>query len=206
MKSFRQVEQIVGQARLRADPATDARVLGDADVALAETMNNRPSARRPGPALWRTIVNSKATRIPLPLRLSSPACWSSGTRWISGAVRRRTGRGRAEAQRNPPWHKRKARHLAARRGQTLLAGRSANTSRRISDSSEEQYDRTAVSCTGSTSSKSNNRPSRIPADQGYIRSPPERSMKTCANGHPTGLVNYHSAAYGEAGPLPVRGF
>jgi hypothetical protein len=62
MKSFRKVEQMVGQARLRADPATDARVLGDADAALAETRNNRPPAPRPGRALWRTIMESKATR------------------------------------------------------------------------------------------------------------------------------------------------
>jgi hypothetical protein len=62
MKSFREVEQMVGHARLRADPDTDERVLRDADTALAETMNNRPPARRAGRALWRTIMESKATR------------------------------------------------------------------------------------------------------------------------------------------------
>jgi hypothetical protein len=62
MKSFRQIEQIVGRVRLRADPATDGRVLSDADAALAEMMNHRPSASRPGPAFWRTIMESKATK------------------------------------------------------------------------------------------------------------------------------------------------
>jgi len=61
MKSSRQVEQIVGQARLQADQATDERILGDARAALA-SMNNRPQALRPGPAIWRTIMGSKVTR------------------------------------------------------------------------------------------------------------------------------------------------
>ncbi len=62
MKSSRQVEQTVGQARLRVDQALDERILGDADAALAASMNNRPQAPRSGPAIWRTIMESKVTR------------------------------------------------------------------------------------------------------------------------------------------------
>jgi hypothetical protein len=62
MKSSKQVEQIVGQARLRADQVTDERILGDARAALAAGMNNRPQAPRPGSTIWRTIMESKATK------------------------------------------------------------------------------------------------------------------------------------------------
>jgi len=62
MKSFKHIEQIIGQARLRADPATDGRILSDADAALAKVTSNRPGALQPGPALWRTIMESKVTR------------------------------------------------------------------------------------------------------------------------------------------------
>ena len=62
MKSLRQVEQIVGRARLQADRATDERILGDAGAALAKTTDNRPPALPPGPTIWRTIMESKATR------------------------------------------------------------------------------------------------------------------------------------------------
>jgi len=62
MKSARQVKRIVERARLRADQATDARILRDAGAALAETADNRPQASQPGPAFWRTIMESKATR------------------------------------------------------------------------------------------------------------------------------------------------
>jgi hypothetical protein len=62
MKSSRQVQQIVGQARLQADQVTDARILGDARAALVANMNNRPQAPRPGPAVWRTIMESRITK------------------------------------------------------------------------------------------------------------------------------------------------
>lgn len=62
MKSSKQVEQIVGQARLRADQAADEHILGDARAALAASMNNRPQAPRPGPTIWRTIMESRITR------------------------------------------------------------------------------------------------------------------------------------------------
>jgi hypothetical protein len=62
MKSARQVERIVGRARLMAGQATDARILSDAGAALANTTNNRPQASRPGPTIWRTIMRSKATK------------------------------------------------------------------------------------------------------------------------------------------------
>lgn len=62
MKSFRQVEQMVDRARLRADRTMDERVLGDARATLAETTNNnRPQVLRPGRTLWRTIMESKIT-------------------------------------------------------------------------------------------------------------------------------------------------
>lgn len=62
MKSFRQVEQIVGRARLRADQTTDEHILGDARSALANTQDNRPQAAWPGPTLWRTIMDSRITK------------------------------------------------------------------------------------------------------------------------------------------------
>jgi hypothetical protein len=62
MKSFREVEQIVRQARLRADQATDERVLGDARAALSHTQDNRPQASRPGPASWRLVMGSRITK------------------------------------------------------------------------------------------------------------------------------------------------
>jgi hypothetical protein len=62
MKSARQVERIVGHARLPADQAADARILSDAGAALAQFTHNRPQALLPGPTLWRTIMESKATK------------------------------------------------------------------------------------------------------------------------------------------------
>ena len=62
MKSPRQVEQIVEQARLQADRTADERILGDARAALADRMNNRPQVPRTGPAIWRKIMESRVTR------------------------------------------------------------------------------------------------------------------------------------------------
>ena len=62
MKSSDETERIVGQARLDADQVTDARILGDADKALADSTKSRPRALRAGPTIWRTIMESKATR------------------------------------------------------------------------------------------------------------------------------------------------
>jgi len=62
MKSARQVERIVGRARLRADPAADERILRDAGAALVKTTDNRPQASRPGPSFWRVIMESRITR------------------------------------------------------------------------------------------------------------------------------------------------
>jgi hypothetical protein len=62
MKSARQVERIVGRARLVTDPTTDERILSDAGAALAKATDNRPRASRPGPTIWRTIMESRATR------------------------------------------------------------------------------------------------------------------------------------------------
>jgi hypothetical protein len=62
MKSSRQVKRIVGRAHLRADQVTDERILSDAGAALAQTTDNRPQALPPGPTLWRTIMESKATK------------------------------------------------------------------------------------------------------------------------------------------------
>ncbi len=62
MKSSEQVERIVGQARLTADPVTDARILRDAGQAFVESAKRRPAAWRPGPTLWRTIMENKVTR------------------------------------------------------------------------------------------------------------------------------------------------
>jgi len=62
VRSARQVEQIVGRARLRADGATDERILSRAGAALANTIANRPQALPPGPVLWRTIMKSPITR------------------------------------------------------------------------------------------------------------------------------------------------
>jgi hypothetical protein len=62
MKSSKQVEQIVGQARLGADQTTDERILGDARAALTASMNNRPQALRPSLTIWRTIMESRITR------------------------------------------------------------------------------------------------------------------------------------------------
>jgi hypothetical protein len=62
MKSSDEVERIVEQARLEADQMTDARILRDADKALVESAQSRPPTSRPGPTIWRTIMESKATR------------------------------------------------------------------------------------------------------------------------------------------------
>ena len=62
MKSARQVEEIVGQARLQTDQATDERILSAAGAALAKTTHNRPRASRPGPSFWRVMMESRVTR------------------------------------------------------------------------------------------------------------------------------------------------
>jgi hypothetical protein len=62
MKSSRQVERIIGQARLRADQAFDERLLGDARGALADFTDAREHALRPDPRIWRTIMTSRVTR------------------------------------------------------------------------------------------------------------------------------------------------
>jgi hypothetical protein len=62
MKSSRRVKRIVGRARLQADPSTDERILSAAGAALAKTTDNRPPALAPGPTIWRTIMESKATK------------------------------------------------------------------------------------------------------------------------------------------------
>jgi outer membrane lipoprotein-sorting protein len=62
MKSARQVEQIIGRARLKADPATDALILRDAGAALARATDNRPQALPPGPTIWRMIMEKRITK------------------------------------------------------------------------------------------------------------------------------------------------
>jgi len=62
MKSFRKIEKIVGGARARAGRVTDERILNDAGAALTNSSNNRPQALRPGPTIWRFIMESKITR------------------------------------------------------------------------------------------------------------------------------------------------
>jgi outer membrane lipoprotein-sorting protein len=62
MKSARQVERIVGRARLTADPATDERILRDAGAALAKTTDNRPQALPPGPTIWRMIMEKRIAK------------------------------------------------------------------------------------------------------------------------------------------------
>jgi hypothetical protein len=62
MKSSRQIERIIGQARLGADPAFDERLLSDAGTALAKNSDNRPQALQAGPMIWRTIMASRVTR------------------------------------------------------------------------------------------------------------------------------------------------
>jgi len=62
MKSSRQIEKIVVGARARAGRVTDERILTDAGVALTKSSNNRPQAMRPGPTIWRIIMESKITR------------------------------------------------------------------------------------------------------------------------------------------------
>jgi hypothetical protein len=62
MKSSRQIEKIVGRARAKAGRATDERILIDAGVALTNSLHNRPQALRPGPTIWRFIMESKITR------------------------------------------------------------------------------------------------------------------------------------------------
>jgi hypothetical protein len=62
MKSSEHIERIVGQARLTADHVTDARILRDAGQAFVESAKSRPATWRPGPTLWRTIMENKVTR------------------------------------------------------------------------------------------------------------------------------------------------
>ena len=62
MKSFRKIEKIVGSARAKAGRVTDEQILNDAGVALSNISHNRPQALRPGPTIWRFIMESKITR------------------------------------------------------------------------------------------------------------------------------------------------
>lgn len=62
MKSSRQIEKIVGRAQAKAGRVTDERILTDARVALTNSSHNRPQASRPGPSIWRFIMESKITR------------------------------------------------------------------------------------------------------------------------------------------------
>jgi hypothetical protein len=62
MKSSEQIEKIVGSARAKAGRITDERILTDAGEALTHSTHNQPQAVRPGPTLWRIIMESKVTR------------------------------------------------------------------------------------------------------------------------------------------------
>ena len=62
MKSSRQVEQLIGCARVRTNQATDALILSEADRALVRYIKNRPQAPQPGPTIWRFIMQSRVTR------------------------------------------------------------------------------------------------------------------------------------------------
>lgn len=62
MKSFRKIEKIVGGARAKAGWVADERILTDAGVALANSLDNQSQALRPGPTIWRFIMESKITR------------------------------------------------------------------------------------------------------------------------------------------------
>jgi len=62
MKSSRQIEKIVRRARAKAGRITDERILTDAGEALTHSTHNQPRAVRPGPTLWRMIMDSKVTR------------------------------------------------------------------------------------------------------------------------------------------------
>lgn len=62
MKSSKQIEKIVGRAQARAGQETDERILNDAVNALTNSTINRPQASRPGPTIWRFIMESKITR------------------------------------------------------------------------------------------------------------------------------------------------
>jgi hypothetical protein len=62
MKSPRQIEKIVGKAQAGTGRATDERILTDAEVALYNYSDNRPQASRPGPTIWRFIMESKVTK------------------------------------------------------------------------------------------------------------------------------------------------
>jgi len=62
MKSSKQIEKIVGGAWAKAGQVTDERILTDAGNALTNSTINRPQALRPGPTIWRLIMESKITR------------------------------------------------------------------------------------------------------------------------------------------------
>jgi hypothetical protein len=62
MKSSKRIEKIVGRAQATAGRVTDARILTDAVNALTNSTINRPQASRPGPTIWRFIMESKVTR------------------------------------------------------------------------------------------------------------------------------------------------
>ncbi len=62
MKSSRQIEETVGRARAKAGRTTDERILTDAVAALTKASNEGLQASRPGPTVWRIIMESKVTR------------------------------------------------------------------------------------------------------------------------------------------------
>jgi len=62
MKSPRQIEKIVGRAQAMAGRVTDEQILTDAVNALTNSTINRPQALRPGPTIWRFIMENKVTR------------------------------------------------------------------------------------------------------------------------------------------------
>jgi hypothetical protein len=62
MKSSRQIEQTVARARAQAGRAIDERILTDAQDALTNFSENRLQAIRPGPTIWRIIMESRVTK------------------------------------------------------------------------------------------------------------------------------------------------
>ena len=62
MKSLKQIEKIIGRAQVRAGRVIDERILTDAVNALTNSTIDRPQTLRPGPTIWRFIMESKITR------------------------------------------------------------------------------------------------------------------------------------------------
>jgi hypothetical protein len=62
MKSSRRIEQTVARARARAGRAIDERILTDAQDALTNFSQNQLQATRPGPTIWRIIMESRVTK------------------------------------------------------------------------------------------------------------------------------------------------